>query len=180
MIWAEKLRKANTTAREMLIIDNYFDDPSHIRDYAITNIKYNSPDEFQWWRGYRSEKLSIENTIENEVITKIHSTLEKKVNRLIENSDIYFHLSPEKIMVEEPDFHKTKWHTDPSDYAGVIYLTPNPPNNTGTCLDDHGCIENVYNRLLAYSSDTLHGPDHLFGDDICDVRMTITFFVWFK
>ena len=161
----------------MIIIDNYFDDPSIYREYATTKVVYNSPGPTDRWEGYRSQLLSIENKLEGEILSKIYSTVEEVTERSINKSQVYFHLTPESVMNAIPNFHEMKWHQDPCDFAGVIYLTPDPPENTGTCLLDE-CVPNVYNRLLAYSGKNLHGPDHLFGDGIDTTRLTITFFIW--
>lgn len=161
----------------MIILDNYFDDPSRYREYAITKAVYNPPGITDGWKGYRSQPLSIENKIEGEIISKIYSTVEKTLGKGIKRSEVYFHCTPERIMDEVDNFHEMKWHKDPCDYAGIIYLTPNPPEKSGTCLLGK-CVPNVYNRLLSYSGKHLHAPDHLFGDDIDTTRLTITFFIW--
>jgi len=163
----------------MIIIDNYFKHPDIIRNYALNEIEYNEPKKNDGWRGYRSNVLSMNNDFEREIILKICDTIEEKTNRKILESEIYFHCSPQKIMFEENDFHTMKWHNDFADYAGIIYLTPNPPKNSGTCIKNQDCIENFYNRFVAYPGKLIHGPDHLFGHDIDTTRMTVTMFLWF-
>ena len=73
-------------------------------------------------------------------------------------------------------------HTDQSDWAGVIYLTPKPKPHSGTILYNkenmQTNIENRYNRLVAYNSKITHSPGYTFGDDINNARMTLTFFVY--
>lgn len=74
-------------------------------------------------------------------------------------------------------------HTDGVfDYAGVLYLTPNPPANSGTIFyNDKGeeidYVENVYNRLTIYPSTTLHRIKESFGDSKDNGRLTYTVFV---
>ena len=161
----------------MIILDNYFDDPSIYREYALARKDYEGPGPTDGWRGYRSKELSIENKLEGEILSKIYSTGEEATGRAINRSEVYFHCTPKRVMDEIDNFHDMKWHQDPCDFAGIIYLTPDPPENTGTCLLDE-CVPNVYNRLLAYSGKHLHGPDHMFGDSIDTTRLTITFFIW--
>lgn len=163
----------------MIVIDNYFKYPDIIRNYAINEVEYNLPKSSDGWRGYRSNQLSFDDDLEREIILKIHDTIEEKTNKKILESEIYFHCSPYKVMIEEEDFHTMKWHDDLSDYAGIIYLTPNPPENSGTCIKDAECIENIYNRFVAYPGKMVHGPDHLFGHDVHTTRMTVTLFIWF-
>ena len=77
-----------------------------------------------------------------------------------------------------------KYHTDTSMMAGLIYLSPNPPEGTGTSILDAESnkiinIENVYNRLISYPSYMVHGPTDLFGDGTKEnSRMTFTFFLF--
>lgn len=163
----------------MIVIDNYFNHPDIIRNYAINEIEYREPDEYDGWRGYRSNLLSMDNDLEREIILKITDTIEERTSKSTLKIEVYFHCSPEKVMFEENDFHEMKWHDDSCDYAGIIYLTPNPPKNTGTCIKNKDCIENVYNRFVAYPGKLIHGPDHLFGHDIHTTRMTVTMFLWF-
>lgn len=164
----------------VILIDDYFEDIDRVRHYALNVSSYRAPDSHERWKGYRSHRLSSDNEIEKKIVSKICDTLEKETGKKVSKINAYFHCSPEKIMVEENDFHSMKWHKDQCDFAGVIYLTPNPPQNTGTCLKGFDCIENLYNRFLAYPGMVLHGPDHLFGDDIKTTRMTISFFNTFK
>ena len=47
-----------------------------------------------------------------------------------------------------PNFKKDRWHRDPSKYAGIVYLSPNPPQDSGTTIVIDGTpleIENYYN-----------------------------------
>lgn len=159
------------------IIDNFFDDPDLIRDYAMT-VNYQSPSENDGWRGFRSEQLDIDTPIEKFIIENIESTLSKVFKKSI-NSRVYFHCSPEFIMEEVENFHVYKYHEDDADCAGIVYLTPNPPENSGTCIKGVKCIENFYNRLVCYPGELTHGPDNLFGDNLSNTRLTVTFFCRF-
>ena len=159
------------------VIDNFFDDPDLIRDYAMT-VNYQSPSENDGWRGFRSEQFDYEIPIEKFIIENIESTLSEVFKKTI-TSRVYFHCSPEFIMEEVENFHVYKNHEDDADCAGVIYLTPNPPKNSGTCIKGVKCIENVYNRLVTYPGELTHGPDHLFGNDLSNTRLTVTFFCRF-
>lgn len=162
----------------MIVIDNYFHCPKIIRNYALSNVKYYPKQPEDGWEGYRSYLLSEKNDLEKEIILKIENTLTNEVSKELKTLDVYFHCCPRFIMHEIYDFHEMKWHQDQCDYAGVIYMTPNPPKNTGTCFKPGDCVENVYNRFLCYPGKLTHGPDHLFGKDLKTTRMTITFFSW--
>lgn len=159
------------------VIDNFFDDPDLIRDYAMT-VNYEGPKENDGWRGFRSEQLNLSIPIEKFIIETIENSLSKIFEKTVK-SDVYFHCSPRFIMEKMKNFHDYKYHEDDSDCAGIIYLTPNPPENSGTCIKGLKCIKNVYNRLLTYPGNLTHGPDHLFGDDLSNTRLTVTFFCRF-
>lgn len=86
-------------------------------------------------------------------------------------------------------------------WAGVLYLTPNPPNNSGTELvspkveskyrdidndnyhsldntkwETTDIIENVFNRIVLFRSYQYHKPGHSFGIDLEDSRLVQIFF----
>jgi len=156
------------------VIDNFFEDPESIRNYAL-KVDYRGPSKTDGWRGFRSNILDCNISIENFII----ETIEKNLFEIFDipvKSEVYFHRSPKIIMSEMENFHEYKYHKDFYDCAGVIYLTPNPPENSGTCIQGVRCVENVYNRFLTYPGCLIHGPDHLFGSNISDERLTVTFF----
>ena len=93
---------------------------------------------------------------------------------------------------------------EPKGWAGLIYLTPFPPNNTGTLIvkplekttqlninidtsraisldktkwETIDTIGNVFNRLVLYRSNKqYHTADHNFGDNLENGRLTQLFF----
>lgn len=156
------------------VIDDFFDDPDLIRDYAMT-VKYETPTKLDNWKGFRTNYLTTNTSIEKSIIENVNDALVKFIKLPIK-LDICFHFSPQFIMQDVNNFHEYKYHKDSSDYAGVIYLTPNPPENSGTCIKDFRCIKNVYNRFLMYPGNLIHGPDHLFGYNLSNTRLTVTFF----
>ena len=94
----------------------------------------------------------------------------------------HFHLSHKGTKKTLPDFENKKYHFDQCDYAGIVYLKPSPPRNSGTSILDGAknsirTIKNRYNRLLAYPAHHIHAPTDLFGEDFYTGRMTLTFFM---
>ena len=74
---------------------------------------------------------------------------------------------------------------DEASYAGVLYLTPNPPADSGTSFYNESNIEthyleNIYNRLVIYPSHKSHSLKNAFGDAINNGRLTFTFFCTLK
>lgn len=165
----------------ILVIDNFLDNPDEIRQLSL-ECEYFTPLEDQGWRGYRSA-----NWCEN---SSPYQDISKKIKRKVCE---YFKIDEKDLRIKccfhyclestkntcIPSFEEYKFHTDPFVLAGVIYLTPNPPPNSGTEFFNFNIkkIDNVYNRLVSYPSNIIHGPQDLFGYDIMTSRITITFFL---
>lgn len=162
----------------MIIIDNFLTDPDQIRQDALeltyTKAEPNSPG----WRGFR---CLYTNMVGDEVFELVKDKLEELDP--IEFADsfmrCYFHYTIGEDMTDTT-------HTDGVfDYAGVLYLTPNPPTNSGTIFynennEEINYVENVYNRLVIYPSTTLHRIKESFGDNITNGRLTYTVFIKVK
>ena len=159
----------------MIIIDNYFNNIDLVRACGL-DAEYYPPNENEHFGGYRSPRITEDTNIGKMLNDKIVKTLEDGTGKSVSDIKIYFHCSPHFVMNNIDNFHEIKYHRDESDYAGIVYITPNPPQNTGTCIEGEGCIENVYNRFIAYESNLKHGPDNLFGFELFTSRMTVTFF----
>jgi len=69
-------------------------------------------------------------------------------------------------------------HIDPNAcYAGVVYLSPNAPLNSGTIVDGK-LVENKFNRLVLYRANIIHSPSsHPFGMTVDDSRLTLNLFI---
>lgn len=160
---------------QIFLIDNFFDNVEEVREYALRQ-KYFPPDG-ENWVGFRSEKISFGNLFTDEIILEIAYHMRIDPRKI----SCYFHytLSSSKNL-EDQDFDNYKFHADSGIKAGVIYLNPNPPVNSGTTIFINGeekNIENQYNRFLCYNSKLIHGPMDTFGETIDDSRLTLTFFV---
>jgi len=159
--------------------DNFFDDIEKIRkigletNYNISNFEYG-------WKGFRSDSIKI-NSINELILDEVCSFFDTEKSKFKINS--FFHYSLEKTKEEcIPSFEVYKWHTDGCVYAGVVYLMPQPQKNSGTILIKNNQqikIENIYNRILFYAPNLLHGPENLFGKNLYDGRLIISFFIEF-
>ena len=176
----------------ILIEDDFLDNVEEIRDISL-KINYARKEEILQnleslglyfnigWAGCRTEKLEYyKDPIFNNIQEKILDTVSDYYGisgYLIES---HFHYTTS--LHDNEDFHNNKFHKDPSQFAGLIYLNPDPPKKTGTSIIDHKenkiiDTENVYNRLIAYPSNFLHAATNLFGNNIEDGRMTLVFFI---
>jgi hypothetical protein len=165
------------------IIDDFLENPEEIRKFATESIFY-PPSLSDNWLGFRSKMFDRKQTgIVGDLVNKIYDCLCEKFYTNKNNVTIsgYFHYSPEISQLLVGDvFHDYKFHRDyKSHYAGVLYLTPNPPENSGTSfitVNKHFHLQNKYNRIILYDSSILHAPTSFFGDTINDGRLTFVFF----
>ena len=157
----------------MITIDNFLENPDQIREDALeltyTKAELNSPG----WKGFRCLYTNMPGEELNELLRKRLPELDPKFNDAFLRC--YFHYTLNENMLNTI-------HTDGIfDYAGVLYLTPNPPLNSGTAFyDDNNeqidYVENAYNRLTIYPANIRHSIKESFGDDITNGRLVYTIF----
>jgi len=195
---------------DILVKDNYFENPDEIREIALSYKNYridNGNDgPGSGWRGQRTlpirklkdnycvccNQLITTYSAEDEFVMK-HS---KKIfdicdehfkftEKCSEEMTItsFFHITTEETRNSYPDFWQDRFHKDPhSPIAGIVYLTPNAPLNSGTSILDGKnnqfvSVENKYNRLVSYDGSRIHALSDVFGDSKETGRMTFTFFI---
>ena len=157
-----------------IIIDNFLEEPDRIREEGLeldyTKAEPNSPG----WKGFR---CLCTNMVDLELIELIRNKLNELDPKFKDCSPrCFFHYTLNEDM-------SNTTHTDGIfDYAGVLYLTPNPPLNSGTAFynednEEIGYVENVYNRLTIYPSNIPHSIKESFGDDITNGRLVFTIFL---
>jgi hypothetical protein len=156
-------------------IDNFFENVDGIRNYALS-LKYEQSSDKTGWKGFRTR-------ISNNEITDYIKLKLSNINKDFQNFDfdIFFHYTLDSTKNVVDNFDEYRLHKDLTEWAGVIYLSPNPKSNSGTTLhsDDGKIIQNIenkYNRFIFYKGDTLHGVLDTFGDTIETSRLTITIF----
>jgi len=160
---------------DYILIDDFFDNVNAIREYALS-LDYEKSSKKTGWKGYRT---SIDDTI---IVNYIKDKLVEINNDLINlDLEVYFHYSIDSTKNEIPNFDKNRLHKDVTEWAGVVYLHPNPSPNSGTTLHTNTGelihnIENKYNRFIFYNGNILHGVLDTFGNTIEDSRLTITIF----
>lgn len=114
----------------LTVVDNFFESPSYIRNYALQQ----SFDKFGVHPGIRTKKLSEINENMNKFISdKIISLFfDLRKDRVYCNIDASFQITSEHY--EEGWVHNDDGGQDGPDFAGVVYLTPNAPLDTGTSI----------------------------------------------
>lgn len=167
-------------SNNILVKDNFFDSIDELRELALS-FKYMYRKEIPWnvgWRGCRTGELSVfNNPVLEACSSKVLETVSDFFNLTEQRAQTFFHITFEDDMKNQLN----RWHRDPfTKYAGVLYLTPNPPSESGTTIFEKGKqvdVENKYNRLIAYDGTQKHGATNFFGDNRSNGRMTFTFFI---
>jgi len=155
----------------MIIIDNFLEEPDRIREDALELTFTKAQPDSTGWKGFRCLYTNMAGD----------ELMELLQNKLVELGftdpflRCYFHYTLNEDM-------SNTIHTDGVfDFAGVLYLTPNPPPNSGTAFyndndEEIDYVENVYNRLTIYPSNIRHRIKESFGDNITNGRLVYTIF----
>lgn len=175
--------------REIYEVKDFFPNPDKIRECGLAQ-QYFEPDSnnYQYWKGYRTTDLA--GTIGDiDIDEHIYQKMKEFVPDLEELDMLWvFHvLSDPNWVSDGKNYSDTYSHVDSEDFdwAGIIYLHPNPQPNSGTTFYSDKdnvilTIENTYNTCAFYPSDILHSAENPFGEGIDDGRMTMTFFAKYK
>jgi hypothetical protein len=153
-----------------IIIDDFLDNPDAVRQSVLT-LEFNGTGSFPGVRSDRPEK-----DYELYVQEKIEGILNCRITEWSQDS-FRFQLCISK--------DETWVHKDDGEWAGVLYLTPDAPAESGTGIYRESnndwelitAIGNVYNRLVLYRSNLFHKsivPG--FGNDINTGRLTQVLF----
>ena len=163
-----------------VIIENFFEKPHDIIEYSKT-LEYRSPKKDEYWKGVRSENISLINEELNRfIISKIFAIFYNYNYEQIGvyKTGIYFH----KIRYNDIKNLKTYLHRDAEQsLTGIIYLNEKENNlKTGTKIakdkkNDKVLVANSFNTLLCYEGNQLHGPTGFLSDN--SERLTIVFFI---
>ena len=168
-----------------IIVDNFLDYPDKVRESVLTlDFHRTGP-----YPGLRSDHADLD--YQNYVQTKIEHILNLEVTEWVQDSFCF------QICLDDV---KTWIHHDDSEWAGILYLSKNPPVGAGTGIYRHiptgistnsplvdiekeeewelvTAIGNVYNRLALYRADLYHKSLIAgFGNSIETGRLTQTFF----
>ena len=195
-------------ALKNVVEDDFFDDPDAVREMALDlhqtyRHQLDSSDVYGGWRGMRTINLDYVNGPYNHILKELSRQVLDFVweaqdlgnyeypddDPSIEGQPLqekrispFFHVLPDQGKLNVPNYERNKYHKDDVPCAGIIYLSPDPPPNTGTAiLDPIGnkidIIDNKYNRLVCYDGYKIHAPQDTFGVDLETGRMSFTFFI---
>ena len=170
-----------------LIMDDFLDDPDGIRKFVLNSkIPFDRVGYFTGKRTSPVDNIDYQNMI----IEKLERVLPFKIKMKPLSFPFQLCLAGDE----------TTLHLDPSDWTGVLYLTPNAPIDSGTLLfkedvelkkklreDDVGgemrahvtsTLGNVYNRLVLLRGKEIPHRSNIpgFGDCLENGRLTQVFF----
>ena len=188
----ESIRMASNKKPRMWIVEDFYDDPDSVREFALNQKFYDDP-------GFIGKR-----TREQFFFPRMKEQFERIMGMHITNWESHgmngrfqHNVAGEAIT----------WHTDFQKFAGLIYLTPNAPYSAGTrmaaykqnrvrhCSDprimdcfnqitfldgtlyeDVDIVGNVYNRLVIYDGGLIHAAMEYFGYNKDNCRLWHMFF----
>ena len=188
----------------IIAVDNFYDNPDEIRDYAL-NL------DFQYNKEYHKGQRTRQKTFFKGTREFLEDALKKKItswDNQPHNGVFQFCTAEDKLV----------YHTDAQTYAAVVFLTPNAPVECGTSFFKHkannlrrfpteeDCIKfnkssdelywdmfqgnfydktpwelvdtvgNVYNRMAIWDAKLVHAATQYFGSDKLNSRLFHMFF----
>ena len=182
----------NTADKRIFIVDNFYKNPDKVREFALTTNFNEDPD---WYKGSRSSQQHI--------FPGTREAFEKIMGVKITNFEEHGQCGKFQICTSKEDI---VYHHDSQKWAALVYLTPDAPFETGTCLlsskitgarnvnDPNSdasfsggfydktkfevvdVVGNVYNRLVIFDAQCIHAASQYFGIDKFNSRLTHLFF----
>lgn len=178
----------NKDKQKIITEDNFFNYPHLIRLNGFFKKYYNRethPDitAINYFPGIRSIDLSItDKKINGFAKEKIQNLLnKKKIKGIINPSQDQFRLHY-SLTFKDTNYnyhYDCEYHPRITNFAGIIYLNPNPPKDTGTTLvfpSQEIKIDNVFNRMVIYPTTVFHSLSGSFGNNLFNARMVISIF----
>lgn len=194
----EILKINDNMKNDIIVINDFYDNPHSVREYALKqDFNYNGN-----YPGVRTQQFLTD---------KFKMKFQELVNNYGKINDFF--------MLQNPDIcsngcfqittstNRSWIHNDkPHNWAGIIYLTPDAPLNSGTTfynlkkeylldnidysdninIKDYGYditkwdivdkIGNVFNRLVLFNSKRYHMSSDYFGNNNDNGRLTQVFF----
>lgn len=176
-----------------LVVDNFYSNPDTIREFALNQ-------EFQENPKFHKGKRCINPGFR---FPGLKEQFERILNAKIDNFDKYETNACFQYCIAG---EQAVFHNDHQQYAGVLFLTPDAPPQTGTrfyrsnitkkmkvSLNEYGTVYktghldstqfdevdvvgNVYNRIVLFDAKLIHAAPLYFGTDVKNGRLFQLFF----
>ena len=182
----------STPIQSLIIVDNFYKNPDDIRKFALS-LEYNYHKDYH--KGKRTDRPYRFNGLKEQ--------FEKIIGIKIKNWEDYGTNGVFQTCVAGDQL---VYHIDQQQYAGIIFLTPDAPPESGTTLyrskhtkktkvskeeynqvfkngfldstafDVVDVVGNVYNRLIIFDSQQIHSASTYFGNNLNNGRLFQLFF----
>jgi hypothetical protein len=191
-IYQNFVKKVSKNIHSIVVVDNFYENVDSIRKIALSqNYDYHSA----YHKGKRTNDVFR--------FEGLKESFENILNCKIKNWEKYGINGCFQICVGGDQL---VYHFDNQEYAGIIFLTPDPPPQTGTsfyrsrhtkkmkCYENdenivfkNGYLDstefelvdvvgNIYNRLVLFDSKMFHAASNYFGTDLENGRLFQLFF----
>ena len=183
---------SHNTRCNFMVVDNFYSNPDEVRNFALT-LSYSKHDYHPGKRtqtfANETHKQKFEHILRHVAGKIIRFSTVDDSNNTVENGVFQYTTASDRSWIHK-DSYNTNW-------AGIIYLTPNAPSSAGTGIfelidgdytnaDKYSQditkwklvnnIGNIYNRLVLFRSDQYHMSMDYFGSSIEDGRLFQVFF----
>jgi hypothetical protein len=183
----------NNDIPSYVVLDNFYNDPLAVREYALSQ---NFEENIQYHKGKRCLNTMFR-------FPGLKEKFEKILNNKIKNWEHYGTNGCFQYCVAED---KSVYHCDQQEYAGIIYLSPDAPPDSGTRLyrskytkkmlvpeqdfnvvfkngfydstefEEVDVVGNVFNRLILFNAKMIHAAPVYFGNTKENSRLFQLFF----
>jgi hypothetical protein len=168
----------------LLVIDNFLPYPNVVRTWALSQ-EYFTSDEMTERTKFKNTWPGKRTLTVNEIDINYADVILSRVSYL---SFTNFDINPKEIMSSfqlcyESDGDSWIHKDDDVSLAGVLYLSPNAPIDSGTTFytdPPHNPLDkigNVFNRIVLYRSNLYHKSEKYFGITKETGRLTQVFFI---
>lgn len=178
--------------KRIFVVDNFYSDPHAVREYAL---QQEFVADLRYYKGKRTQEKFIapgtKRAFEEVIGQKITIWEDYDMNGVFQTCNS-----------EDP----LVYHIDHQQWAGMIYLTPDAPYQSGTSMYAHretkarhekdsgmevafdggfydgtkfelvDSIGNVFNRLVIFNGKCIHSASQYFGKELKDSRLFHMFF----
>jgi hypothetical protein len=199
----EIIRPNRRAKTELIVVDNFYENPDIVREYALTReFKSNE----MYHKGNRTEERYIPSWVKDE----FSRILNKQVTEFVGATGVFQYCVAQDSVV---------YHYDTQEYAAMVYLSPHAPLQTGTktfrskitglfgaATDDDASrlgktkeeldrlsfngnnfydrnnmelvdsVANVYNRCVIFHARALHAATGYYGSNKDDSRLFHLYF----
>jgi hypothetical protein len=165
-----------STTQHFKIVDQFLELPGLWRSFALQQEYTKDQSGYPGKKSIPLDELNLH----------IFHSLAAKIIKHVNGKNNFQRLKVQFACTTEEEFSKNIHQDEPFyNVAGVIYLSENPPQNTGTLFYNKTpageiiktlTVENVYNRMIIFNPSMWHSQAGSFGTDLKTSRLTITFF----